>query len=125
MASDSTDQSTPSPLAVTGNAEYVDQLYNAWSADSGSVPREWQLFFSGFDFAADTGSAPRVAQGDAQARVDSLIFAYRNLGHMIAQVDPLGEWPTSHPELEIEAFGLSSSDLDTSFDPGHLHLPRG
>jgi 2-oxoglutarate dehydrogenase E1 component len=61
---------------------------------------------------------------NAQSRVASLIFAYRAVGHLIAQVNPLGGDPTSHPELELESFGLREEHLDTVFDTGHLGGPQ-
>ena len=50
-----------------------------------------------------------------QELVDQLIRSYRSRGHMIANLDPLGRRPTSHPELELGYHGLSESDLDLQF----------
>ena len=69
---------------------------------------------------AGTAQGQPVGTGEGeslkkQERVDALIRAYRSRGHRIAQIDPLGRRPTSHPELELGHHGLSDADLDTQF----------
>ena len=54
------------------------------------------------------------------ARVFSLINAYRNLGHYLADIDPLEYRQRSHPELELEAHGLTLWDLDREFPVGNF-----
>ncbi|MFQ5755232.1 MAG: 2-oxoglutarate dehydrogenase E1 component [Acidiferrobacterales bacterium] len=50
-----------------------------------------------------------------QEQVDQLVRAYRERGHIIANLDPLGRLPRSDPTLELEYFGLSEQDLDSVF----------
>jgi 2-oxoglutarate dehydrogenase E1 component len=51
-----------------------------------------------------------------QMRVDQLVRAHRERGHVLAQLDPLGfRTPSTHPELEPEHHGLSNEDLDERF----------
>jgi 2-oxoglutarate dehydrogenase E1 component len=52
-----------------------------------------------------------------------LIYAYRDQGHRVARLDPLGEAPPAHPQLALEQFGLTEGDLDRVFDTGHLGGP--
>ncbi len=52
------------------------------------------------------------------ARVFSLISAYRNLGHFMADIDPLEYRQRTHPELAIEHHGLTLWDLDREFPVG-------
>jgi 2-oxoglutarate decarboxylase len=62
---------------------------------------------------------------DKQAGVLRLINRYRVRGHMIAQLDPLGNSPLYHPELDPATFGLTMWDLDREFSTGDLAgLPR-
>jgi len=49
-----------------------------------------------------------------------LIYAYRNQGHLLARLDPLGNNVDHHPDLELRRFDLTSEDLDKTFDAGHL-----
>lgn len=58
----------------------------------------------------------------AQSKVDSLIYAYRDLGHLAAALDPLGAANAFPEQLTLESFGLSDEDLATQFDPGSLPL---
>jgi 2-oxoglutarate dehydrogenase E1 component len=103
----------------TFNADYIDAQYEKWKADPQAVSREWQLFFKGFDIAY--GRAPVTAadwdqeQVLKQSRVEALKYRYRDLGHLLACMDPLAACPTDHPLLSLEAFGLSLEDLERAF----------
>jgi len=103
----------------TFNADYIDAQYEKWKADPQAVSREWQLFFKGFDIAY--GQAPVTAadwdqeQVLKQSRVEALKYRYRDLGHLLACMDPLAACPTDHPLLSLEAFGLSLEDLERVF----------
>lgn len=58
----------------------------------------------------------RLAEVNAkQERVDMLIRGYRVRGHVIAQLNPLDEEPKSHPELNLQFYGLDEADLDLPF----------
>ncbi len=55
---------------------------------------------------------------DKNARVMELIAAYRNRGHLMADIDPLRLDKTrfrSHPDLEVVTHGLTLWDLDRVF----------
>ncbi len=106
--------------AVLANFHFVEDLYLRWREDPSSVEGDWAAFFKGFDFALGTGPGVSAEQAHAQAQADSLISNYRNLGHRIAQLDPLGNNPTSCPDLELERFGFTENDLDLVFDSGTL-----
>ncbi|MFT4572183.1 MAG: 2-oxoglutarate dehydrogenase E1 component, partial [Candidatus Binatia bacterium] len=55
------------------------------------------------------GSAPTTGVFD-------LIHSYRELGHMIAHLDPLGKNATTHELLDLNEFGFTEADLDTTID---------
>src|SRR5262245_41718733 len=60
--------------------------------------------------------AGRMRSANAQQeRVDLLIRSYRNRGHVIARLDPLGRGRTTLDELELEYHGLSEAELDLPF----------
>ncbi len=109
-----------SPLAAVANRDLVAQQYDRWLESPASVSPEWQLFFAGFSLGAEPIAAVGAAAAEGQAKVDRLIAAYRHLGHLIAQVDPLGDRPTTLPELALEQFGLSPDDLGREFDAADL-----
>ena len=55
---------------------------------------------------------------DKTARVIELIAAYRNRGHLMADIDPLRLDKTrfrSHPDLDVQTHGLTLWDLDRVF----------
>jgi len=49
------------------------------------------------------------------ALVASLIAAYRQFGHLQADIDPLEYRQRTHPDLELDAHGLTLWDLDRQF----------
>ncbi len=53
-----------------------------------------------------------------EARVLNLIRAYRHLGHLMADTDPLLYRMRSHPDLKLSEHGLTIWDLDREFPVG-------
>ncbi|MCC5788526.1 MAG: 2-oxoglutarate dehydrogenase E1 component [Opitutales bacterium] len=116
------------------NADLIDQYYESWKKDETSVDENWRAFFSGFELASQNGSAPTAVElpdgapdtgsfpdsfAAKQSRVASLIYAYRTLGHLTADLDPLGFSPRTHPQLDLSNFGLTEADLQQEYDVGH------
>ena len=101
------------------NAQYIEAQYKKWKDDPKAVPRDWRFFFKGFEIAGQGRSmdVPTDTQDAAlqQSRVESLIYRYRDLGHLMACMDPLSSCPTDHPLLTLSAVGLSPDQLDTFF----------
>ncbi|WP_040524329.1 multifunctional oxoglutarate decarboxylase/oxoglutarate dehydrogenase thiamine pyrophosphate-binding subunit/dihydrolipoyllysine-residue succinyltransferase subunit [Gordonia effusa] len=61
---------------------------------------------------------------DKSTRVLELIAAYRNRGHLMADIDPLmmdSDARAAHPDLNIQTYGLTLWDLDRSFRVGGFH----
>jgi 2-oxoglutarate dehydrogenase E1 component len=102
------------------NAEYIDQMYRRWQQDPATVGESWQMFFEGYSLSRESSKSETASR---QSRVASLIYAYRDQGHRVAQLDPLTACVGCHPQLELEQFGLGEEDLDQVFDTGHLHAP--
>ena len=46
------------------------------------------------------------------ARATSLVQAFRDHGHMLARIDPLGSDPPGHPQLDPSFFGTSMEELE-------------
>ena len=91
---------------LIGKHGFYDQIFAALRVPY--TPIRWASDLS--DEAL--GAIPR------NARVFSLINAYRTLGHYMADIDPLEYRQRSHPELAIEHHGLTLWDLDRSFPVG-------
>ncbi len=62
--------------------------------------------------AAPPSAALTAPDRAADLQVADLIHSYRELGHLIANLDPLGHNITRHPLLDLSEFGLAPADLD-------------
>jgi len=111
---------TPATLSLLGSTDFVESLYERWKENPSSLGADWSMFFQGFEMAMCPRTCVAATQARLQSKVASLIYAYRSQGHGIAQMNPLGNNPTRHPDLELERFELSEEHLDRVFDTGHL-----
>jgi 2-oxoglutarate dehydrogenase E1 component len=120
-------------FSYLGNADVtqIDSLYEQYLLNPDSVEISWKEFFQGFDFAKTYFPLPASkANGFAveeegekvqkEFRVINLINGYRNRGHLFTKTNPVRERRKYSPTLEIENFGLSDSDLDTTFHAGSV-----
>ncbi len=118
-------------IAARANADLIDQKYAEWKTDSSSVDKDWAMFFEGFELgltqpppaSTNKGSTGGSASSSSmemvgglslaeRARIISLVYSYRSLGHTAAWLDPLSEGPPRQPLLELEAFGFEERHLD-------------
>ncbi len=108
-----------SDYAARPNAEFIDQLYLQYKANPQSVALEWRKFFEGFEFAgAGASTSAQAGFSDKELRVYELIQAYRNYGHLEAELDPLTNTPASSDQLSLGRFQLSEADLESYFQIG-------
>ena len=114
-------------FASQANADYIDRLYAQYRADPKSVDDHWKAFFAGFELgnsrvpaAGEEASAgPASAAGDFDnTGVFDLVHSYRELGHFMATLDPLGHDRPNHPLLELSNFGISPAHLDRPVNGG-------
>ncbi len=105
-------------MSISGNVspQWLEEQYRLWKTQPSQVSPDWQAFFEGFDLARQTPSTDSNLAAKNSA-VDSLIYRYRDLGHLQANTDPLSPEQTRHAHLQLAAFGLSEEDLDTTFYP--------
>ncbi len=138
----------------SGNAPFLEALYESYLTDPGSVSAEWRSYFDGLqdgmsEERRDTGHAEVRARmleigsaasvggpaqvishgdpADAQKQVSvlQLINAYRFRGHRQANLDPLNQYDRPEvAELSPEFHGLSDADLDRVFNTGSLQGPQ-
>ncbi len=114
-----------SSFASRYNLDAIEDAYARWQVDPAAVDESWRLFFEGFQLGLQTPALP-PPDGRTQTGVVRLIDAYRDLGHFLANLDPLSEPKTSYPLLELHQFGLDESDLDRTFDTHYfVGLPAG
>ena len=109
---------------LRANPDYVEELYRQYLRDPASVGADWAHFFAGFEYGAD-GRPAAAAQAERHLGVLDLIHSYRELGHLVADLNPLGGNATEHPLLERSEFGFDESDLDRVVQcptfRGHTH----
>ncbi|OYU92529.1 MAG: 2-oxoglutarate dehydrogenase E1 component, partial [Burkholderiales bacterium PBB5] len=137
-----------------GNAPYVEELYEAYLDNPGSVPDNWRTYFDNLQNvpatdgseARDVAHAPVVesfaqrAKANAfalkassadlevarkQVHVQSLVAAYRNVGQRWADLDPLKRTERPRiPELEPAFYDLTESDMDITFSAANTYFGK-
>ena len=114
---------------------YFGDLYDKYLENPDAVEPSWRAFFQGFDFAQEQYSTPveeavpvmvqQVVGNENPAlsetvkkefAVLNLINGYRTYGHLFAQINPLRPREPYTPTLAIENYGLTTADLNTTFD---------
>jgi 2-oxoglutarate dehydrogenase E1 component len=120
----------PSDFVHRANADYLELLQAQYQRDPRSLGSEWQAFFAGFEIGSDARAPQSPAHGEAQPPTDrltegayDLVHSYRELGHCIAKLDPLGHDRPLHPLLALSESGLSDADLDQPIGVGSFLGP--
>ncbi|HEY7841137.1 MAG TPA: 2-oxoglutarate dehydrogenase E1 component [Gammaproteobacteria bacterium] len=141
--------SNPGPSVLySGNAAFIEQLYETFLKDPGQLEPEWREYFASLqpDGAAsdiphsqvvqkfsDAARQPRTAAPGAanaaihqkQVSVLQLINAYRFRGHQQADLDPLKQHERPKvSELDPAFHGLDQADLEAKFNTGSLFAPN-
>jgi 2-oxoglutarate dehydrogenase E1 component len=137
-----------------GNAPYVEELYEAYLDNPGSVPDNWRAYFDRLQNvpavdgseARDVAHQPVVESFAARAKanafalkaseadlavarkqvhVQSLIAAYRFLGSRWADLDPLKRQERPKiPELEPAFYDLTEQDMDIQFSVANTYFSK-
>ncbi len=116
----------PFDFVSRANADYIDRIHEQYLKDPRSVPDNWRAFFAGFDLGLEkleSESAPQAAsdqptQLPLTMGVFDLVHTYREAGHSVAQLDPLGHNRPDHPLLHLDNFGMTAADLDRRVGQG-------
>jgi 2-oxoglutarate dehydrogenase E1 component len=137
-----------------GNAPYVEEMYENYLANPGSVPDTWREYFDALQHvpAADGSNAKDVPHqpvvnafaeraklggtkvvvanrdadmGRKRTAVQQLIAAYRNVGSRWADLDPLKRTEREQiPELEPSFYGFKDADQETVFDTNNTFFGK-
>ncbi len=126
------------------HTQFFADLYDQYTSNPDSVEPSWRAFFQGFDFGlehyseesasgeqlvtyanSEAGNAVASEKLQKEFNVLKLIDAYRTRGHLFTETNPVRDRRIYTPNLDIENFGLSQSDLDTVFDAAKIvgHKP--
>jgi len=111
------------------NKDYVAEQYRRYQADPASVDERWAAFFAGFELANGNGEAPAtlIEAAAAPGRVldaSDLVHSFRELGHLVAHLNPLEPRPMGHPLLDPAEFGFTEADMERAVDCGGFRGPR-
>jgi len=147
-------QSRSNSYLFGGNAPYVEELYEAYLDNPGSVPDTWRSYFDNLQHvpavdgseSRDVAHAPVIESFAARAKanafvvrssgddlsiarkqlhVQSLIAAYRSLGARWADLDPLKRTERARiPELEPAFYDLNESDMDITFSATNTYFSK-
>ncbi len=130
------------PVFTPENLHYLEELYRSWREAPDSVDKEWQDMFAGARFsdsitARSTQKSLKVQSAAyKQSRVESLIWAYRDVGYLYARLNPLTGYLSAdlhylyrqregkYERLTPDEFGLSEEDLHTAFSAGRYLKPE-
>ena len=137
-----------------GNAPYVEELYESYLNDPGSVPDNWRQYFDGVQnlpavdgsASKDIAHAPIIASFAQRARVapirhvedsadssmgrkrvavQQLIATYRNVGTRWADLDPLKRTERPNiPELDPAYYGFTDADMDIVFNTSNTFFGK-
>ena len=137
-----------------GNAPYVEELYENYLGNPGSVPDNWRDYFDALQHvpAVDGSNAKDVphlpvvnafadrarqgqtkvvvASADAEmgrkrTAVQQLIAAYRNVGVRWADLDPLKRTERDKiPELDPSFYGFTDAEQETVFDTSNTFFGK-
>jgi 2-oxoglutarate dehydrogenase E1 component len=143
----------PSSCLFSGNAAFLEGLYESYLDDRKSVSAQWQDYFDHlqgesalsvrdishlavrermleYGRASNAGggaaaSSPNDDLSGKQVSVLQLINAFRFTGHRQANLDPLNQYERPHvPELDPAHHGLNENDMDRVFNTGSLQGPE-
>mgnify|MGYP003298690411 CR=1 FL=1 len=114
----------PYSFLNTAHTAFFAELYNEYLLDPDSVEPSWRAFFQGFEFGIDKKSKNEdflIPENILKEfRVVELINAYRSRGHLFTKTNPVRERRKYVPTLDLENFGLSNEDLQSTFNAGEI-----
>ena len=107
---------------------YIADLYDKYLQNPDIVEPSWRSFFQGYDLANENFSLTDDSETSVEIPqsvrkeflVVDLINGYRTRGHLFTKTNPVRDRRKYTPTLDIENFGLSKSDLDSTFNAGEI-----
>ena len=107
---------------------YIADLYDKYLQNPDIVEPSWRSFFQGYDLANENFSLTDDSETSVEIPqsvrkeflVVDLINGYRTRGHLFTKTNPVRDRRKYTPTLAIENFGLSKSDLDSTFNAGEI-----
>ncbi len=103
------------PITSAFNDGLIEEAYESYRRDPGSVDESWRQFFRVAERLAGSSGAPAADAAFLRkvAGAAALAQAIRGYGHFAARIDPLGSPPLGAAELTPEFHGIVEEDLAT------------
>lgn len=105
----------PKNYADGYNAGIAEELYEQALRDRGVIPLPLAEWAVEGEIRAEVSAAPpakpTLEQLSLAASAGALVEAYRDHGHLAAQLDPLGSPPPGHPILRPDFHGVDPEEL--------------
>ena len=107
---------------------FIADLYDQYLQNPDAVEPSWRSFFQGYDLANENFSLTEGVETSVEIPqsvkkeflVVDLINGYRTRGHLFTKTNPVRDRRKYSPSLDIENFGLSQNDLDSTFNAGEI-----
>ena len=95
----------------------IEGMYNDYKSNSEKLDPEFAKFFEGFDYALarETNSTSASSFSSDEFKVYKMIHTYRQFGHLVSDTNPIRKRKDRGINLDLEKFGLSTSQLSTRF----------
>jgi 2-oxoglutarate dehydrogenase complex dehydrogenase (E1) component-like enzyme len=82
------------------NTAYIEDLYRQWQRDPAAVAEAWDAWFRRVEGPPAerreaVAGAPARDMAYRQSRVDSLLWAHRDIGYLYARLNPPGPTTTT------------------------------
>lgn len=133
----------------SGNQSYLENQFETFLKDPSALSDDWREFFD--DLIMSSNNYMDVSHADVQAffkaldhkprpshhviqepnnadmsaaGVEKLIMAYRTLGHLQSDINPLKPKPEKRAEFDIKNFELNTSNLNDVYTPMDLFGKR-
>lgn len=110
---------SPDVLLSADNVGWLEDHYQTWLRSPELVSEDWQRFFLAEESASEESAHAAGVTGSTLKKhvaVTQLIHAWRNFGHLRAQLDPLERVPRPDvPQLTPAFWGLTEEDLGQEF----------
>jgi len=114
---------------TSSHPAFIEELYQNFIKTPESIDPDLRKFFEGFDFAvsnlagkSSVSSSLNEIDWKKELGVYRMILGFRNKGHLIAKTNPIRERKDRNANLDLSFFGLSESDMDSTYKatPGKL-----
>jgi 2-oxoglutarate dehydrogenase E1 component len=96
----------------------IENMYLEFLKNSENIDESWKKFFEGFEFAQKYYGKNNAQEFSSEFKVVKLIEGYRRRGHLFTLTNPVRQRRKYEPTLDLENFGLSEADLNTTFQAG-------